>query len=294
MLPQGIHEQLEEWTEGCRGKKLFQVPDSDGKPMKEADGKNKLNQEKVKQCTAVMEEFVVPVGGLLGTEVYVAHKDIMDDNGATYKGTAIAVRDVFDKKKEVKILPFLATGNAVRDKTTSFVCSPKSNYTVTSSHLFSEKIASEDRMGVEKILNDNGCSASTVAQKDLMWFGLKGFAITGTGAGKVHARSSKLQTHPTEELIYDSDEEEDAEEEEGEGVKDTEEDDDDDDIGSFSDSDEDDVDNTDVPHEVLVSTVGSRGTFLPVLWLRVLGTKIQLHKNLRQWILYCSSMRLVF
>lgn len=242
-------EQLEEWIEGCRGKKLFQVLDSDGKPMKDADGKNKINQEKVEQCTAIMEEYVVPVGGLLGTEVYVAHKDIMDDNGATYKGTAIAVRDVFDKKKECKILPFLATGNAVRDKTTSFVCSPKSNYTVTSSHLFSEKTASEDRKGVEKILNDNGCSASTVAQKDIMWFGLKGFAITGTGAGKVHARSSKLQTHPTEELIYDSDEEEDAEEEEGEGVKDTEEDDG---IGSLSDSDEDDVDDTDVPHEVLV------------------------------------------
>ena len=49
-------EQLEEWIEGCRGKKLFQVLDSNGKPMKDADGKIKLNQEKVEQCTAIMEE----------------------------------------------------------------------------------------------------------------------------------------------------------------------------------------------------------------------------------------------
>ena len=220
---------VEDWTEACRKKKHFQLRDSDDRPIKDGNGMIKLDSVKMKECTDIWDGWVVESGEMLGTDVSVAHKDIPRQSGTrTKKLTAVVVRDVFDKKNKCKELPFLATGESVRSRVTEFVADPKKSYIVTSNHLFSDKRASADRLAVEQKLKSNGCTPLTVGQREIAWFVLKGFLLTGTNAGKVHARSSKLETLVSEELMYDTDEED--EDESGSDEEEDEGDDNDDEV----------------------------------------------------------------
>ena len=69
-------DQYDEFIENSKKKKVFQVLDSEGKPVKDATGKIKIDQTKMKQCTDLFEPWVLNKGEMLGTEVRAAHKDM--------------------------------------------------------------------------------------------------------------------------------------------------------------------------------------------------------------------------
>jgi len=198
------------------------VLDNARKPVKDAAGKVKINEAKLKQVVDLVVPWVLDKDEMLGTEVRAAHKDVPTGVGGAKKLTALTVRDVFDKKNHCKDLPFLATGSSVRDKLNKFVAVRKASYVVTTEHLFSSDTkASTHRLEVEEKLKANGCIALTVGQRDISWFVLKGFVLTGTNAGKVHARSSRLRTvrEPAELLYSTEDDDEMDEDEERRGTR---------------------------------------------------------------------------
>jgi len=207
-------QQYDDWIDACRRRKHFQVfgagDREKSRPLKDtSSGKNRINENNLRQCTDVFGDWVVDAGEKLGADVQVAQKDILRDSGKTLKLTAYSIRDVFDKKNAVKDLPFLSTGESFRSKCTEWVASPKESYVVTSNHLFSNKRASQERLDVEEKLRSNGCTPFTVGQRCVDWFVMKGFILSGTMAGLVFSRSSKLSTHLPEDILYDSEEEED-------------------------------------------------------------------------------------
>ena len=204
-------EQYLDWLDGCRGKKHFQVFDpsdtSKARPLKDENGKNQLDANKIKECHDVFRDWVVDAGEMLGSEVRVAYKNILRENGKTLHLTSYSIRDVFDKKSDEKNLPFLSTGKSYRDKCSKWVASPKASYIVTSNHLFSTKKANKNRLDLEQKLRESGCSPMTVGQRDMAWFLGKSFMTTGTLAGKSYSRSLRLETHAPETLLYDSEDE---------------------------------------------------------------------------------------
>ena len=87
---------------------------------------------------------------MFGSDVRIATKNVVDtDNGKTNRLTAIAVRDIFDKKIECKDLLFMASGKEICNKMDVWVVSPKRKDVVTPSHLFSKEQASEIRLKAE-------------------------------------------------------------------------------------------------------------------------------------------------
>ena len=139
--------EFDDWHEKCRGRKPFQLLDSEGRPMKDpTTGKTMLNQDTMKTCTDLFGSWVIDSDEKLGSDVRVATKDITRENGKTLNLTAVALRDTFDKKVECKDLFFLATGKAVRDIVTEWVASPKTGYAVSSNHIFSDKKVSSSTL----------------------------------------------------------------------------------------------------------------------------------------------------
>jgi hypothetical protein len=196
------YPKYEEKLNAWRLKKHFQMFEAGSTtPMKEqyVDAKgdtrerNKLDPLKLKRVTDVFSEYVIPGGEeKLGTEVFMATKDIVKENGKTARLTATAIRDTHDKKNACKDLFFLSTGKGARENKTTFVAKPKDTYIVTSTHLFSNKNGSADRLRIEEHLKNNNCEALTIGQKCIDWFGLKANCITGTMGGKIYGKAKSL------------------------------------------------------------------------------------------------------
>ncbi|KAL7456269.1 hypothetical protein ACHAWC_008134 [Mediolabrus comicus] len=202
------NQKFEEKLNAWRQKKHFQMFDAGSTtPMREQymDDKgdtrerNKLDPLKLKRLTDVFGDYIIPGEKMLGTEVFMATKDIVKENGKTARLTATALRDTLDKKNECKDLFFMSTGRRARENKTTFVAERKSTYTVTSTHLFSDKEGSAERLHIEEHLKSNNCEPLTIGQKCIDWFGLKANCITGTMGGKIYAKAKSL----LEDQLYD-------------------------------------------------------------------------------------------
>ena len=133
---------------------VFEQGDTNkSRPLRDEDTKKKLiDPEKLKQCTDVIgdKKWAIDNGDMFGSDVRIATKNVVDtDNGKTNRLTALAVRDIFDKKIECKDLLFMASGKEIRTKMDVWVVSPKRKDVVTPSHLFSKEQASEIRLKAE-------------------------------------------------------------------------------------------------------------------------------------------------
>ena len=120
---------------------VFEQGDTNkSRPLRDEDTKKKLiDPEKLKQCTDVIgdKKWAIDNGDMFGSDVRIATKNVVDtDNGKTNRLTALAVRDIFDKKIECKDLLFMASGKEIRTKMDVWVVSPKRKDVVTPSHLF--------------------------------------------------------------------------------------------------------------------------------------------------------------
>ena len=72
--------------------------------------KTHVDTRTVKEYTNLFNNWVIDISEMLGSEVRVVHKNITRDNGRILKLVVWSLRDVFDKKNEVKQLSFLSTG----------------------------------------------------------------------------------------------------------------------------------------------------------------------------------------
>ena len=188
---------------------MFEEGDTNkSRPLKDEETrKNLLDPVKLKQCTDVFGDrrWAIDNDDKLGSDVRVATKDVVDtDTGKTKRLTALAIRDIFDKKNECKDLLFLASGKEVRTKTNVWVVSPKRTDTVTPSHLFSKETASEKRLEAETKVSLKA-NPKTCGQRCVDWFTLKGMLISGTSGNKIVSASNKLEKVLRQSTLFSQD-----------------------------------------------------------------------------------------
>ena len=98
----------------CCGKVFGQGYANKSCPLRDQETNKKLlDQVKLKQCTNVIGDmqWAIDNNDMLGYDVQIATKNVVDTNsGKTKRLTALAVRDIFHKNIELKVLCIVWTG----------------------------------------------------------------------------------------------------------------------------------------------------------------------------------------
>eukprot|EP00956_Cyclotella_meneghiniana_P028945 scaffold68869_cov96-Cyclotella_meneghiniana.AAC.1 len=130
---------------------------------------------------ALFKRFVLDGSKFGGSQVTIAKRDwqLRDSDGSSCTVYAFGIRDIYNKKAEVRHLRMFNTGGEINVQTANVWVAMDKKKTIDSSYLFSDTPASSNRLLAETKLHE-WSNAYSIDQRTCEWFIGRELRFTGT------------------------------------------------------------------------------------------------------------------